>query len=120
MGMYNEVSHRCPHCKEKGERHFGESQISQIGPGFGGYTLDDLESLKSKLESRDLTAEQLKLIAECSNDVWFTCNHDDNHAFQADPAVLLAISMLADRFTSVSTDDTLTRAEAMLREIYPD
>lgn len=120
MGMYNEVRHACPHCKAKGQHHGGEAQISQVGPGFGGYRLDDLSSLKRELEQKALTPEQLKLIAECSADTWFTCDENEDHTFKADPAVLLAVSMLADRFVSDSTTDTLTRAEALLREIYPD
>lgn len=120
MGMYNEVFLRCPHCAKKGAHGSGEAQISQVVLGFGGFTLDDLGSLKYKLEQGDLTKDQLKRIAECAAGPWFTCMTDEDHTFKADPAVLLAVSLLADRFESESTNDTLTRAEAMLREIYPD
>lgn len=119
--MYNEVSHQCPTCKAKGNSSLGHGQVSQIGPGFGGYCLTDLASLKHKLEDNDLTADQLKLIAECATDAWFTCEYGGvEHHFQADPAALLAVVMLTDRFVVDRTDDTLSRASAMLKELYPE
>lgn len=121
MGMYNEVSHECPRCKANGVISYGEGQISQIGDGFGGYCLSDLGSLKRKLEENDITPDQLKRIASCSTDAWFRCEHDGGeHNFKADPAVILAIAMLADRFVVVRTDDTVSRATELLRDLYPD
>jgi hypothetical protein len=119
MGMYNEVSHDCPRCKANGKHGLGQGQVSQIGPAFGGYCLTSLHLLKYKLEDKDLTPEQLKRVAEASADTWFTCEECD-HSFKPDPAALLAVSMLADRFVSESTVDTLTRATALLKDIYPD
>jgi hypothetical protein len=120
MGMYNEVSHICPRCALRDVRSYGQGQVSQIGPGFGGYCLSDLSQLKRNLEDKDLTPDQLKRIASCATDVWFSCDKGDGHQFQADPAVLLAVAMLADRFVVDTTNDTLSRATDMLKELYPD
>jgi hypothetical protein len=117
--MYNDVSHECPRCKEAGRNGTGHGQISQIVLGFGGFSLTSLHRLKHQLEDNDLTPDQLKRVAECSADAWFTCEECD-HTFKPDPAVLLAVSMLADRFVSESTADTLSRASALLRDIYPE
>lgn len=120
MGMYNEVSHLCPKCAQNDIHSYGHGQVSQISPGFGGYCLSDLGRLKDQLDDKDVTPAQLKVIASCATDTWFTCDTGEEHAFQADPAVLLAVAMLADRFVVDTTDDTISRATAMLKELYPD
>ncbi len=120
MGMYNEVSHTCPRCAQQNVRSYGHGQVSQIGDGFGGYCLSDLPRLKRQLEDNDLTPDQLKRIASCATDAWFTCDKDENHTFKADPAALLAVTMLAERFGVEKTDEILNRATQMLKDLYPD
>jgi hypothetical protein len=118
--MYNEVSHICPHCARENIRSYGQGQISQVVDGFGGHCLTDLQQLKHRLEDDDFTPDQLKRVASCATNAWFTCDGNANHTFKADPAMLLAITMLADRFVVDTTNDTLSRAAEMLKELYPD
>jgi len=124
MGMYNEVFHRCPQCEAKGEYGLGETQISQVILGFGGFNLSSLSSLKGQLEDKTITPDQLKRIAEYSANEWFECQENKEHTFKPDPAVVLAASLLAQRFEMEDqpkeAEDTVARAMALLHELYPN
>jgi hypothetical protein len=120
MGMYTEVTHECPFCKRKDKQSTGHGQVSQVGLGFGaGYPLSSLYSLKVKLDGKEFTADELKCVAINAAEAWFECDNC-KESFQADPANLLAAALLADRFVAETTEDTVSRATALLKELYPD
>jgi len=50
MGMYNEVFKSCPECGTQ-----CEIQIPQVVLGFGGFNLDNLDTLKQLSEKEVLT-----------------------------------------------------------------
>jgi len=56
MGMYNEVYKRCPKCES-----LNEIQISQVVLGFGGFHLDDPESM-ANLDIHE--KKRLKMLVE--------------------------------------------------------
>ena len=72
MGMYNEVWCECPCCGKS-----AYTQIAQIGPGFGGYNLNNPDSML------ELDEDQLIALKECVEEAWFECEHCGNH-FQYD------------------------------------
>jgi hypothetical protein len=63
MGMYNEVFKKCPRCNSCCTLH-----ISQIVLGFGGFYLDDPESI-----ARELDLEQIKQLKRSMEDKLFHC-----------------------------------------------
>jgi hypothetical protein len=72
--MYNEVFARCPKCGGR-----GYAQIHQIVLGFGGFALDDPESL-----AEALTVEQLRELCVAVKDLDFRCQNEDcGRSFQA-------------------------------------
>ena len=66
MGMYNEVSTKCPHCADGR----GELQIPQIVLGFGGFALDDPERLAELLNE-----DQMHELAALVKNKWFVCRN---------------------------------------------
>ena len=66
MGMYNEVFKTCPKCGHK-----GYMQIMQIVLGFGGFDLDNFDTLD------ELTEEQLYMLHDEVRDHWFKCENND-------------------------------------------
>ena len=62
--MYNEVFKTCPHCNGR-----GYLQIHQIVLGFGGFHLDNPESI-----ARELTLDQVKELKEAVEGQWFCCD----------------------------------------------
>lgn len=62
MGMYNEVFKRCPECGKR-----GYLQIHQIVLGFGGFNMDDPETLK------ELSPSQLEELHEAIEGETFVC-----------------------------------------------
>ena len=65
MGMYNEVFKKCPHCNGS-----GYLQIHQIVLGFGGFNLDNPESI-----ARELNLDQIKELKEAVEGEWFRCEN---------------------------------------------
>lgn len=67
MGMYNEVFKKCPLCDEG----YGYMQIHQIVLGFGGFHLDNPESI-----ARELNKDQVQELKEAVEDSkWFVCEN---------------------------------------------
>lgn len=69
MGMYNEVFYTCPECKGR-----GYMQISQLVLGFGGFDLENHETL------RDLDTDYLLELKARVLDDNFICD-DCGHVF---------------------------------------
>lgn len=69
MGMYNEVFKSCPHCKSGS----GYMQIHQIVLGFGGFNLDNPESIARQLNKDEIV--ELKEAVE--REGWFKCQQCD-------------------------------------------
>ena len=67
MGMYNEVFKKCPTCDGYVCLH-----ISQIVLGFGGFYLDDPESIADELD-----LDQIKQLKRCVDGKWFYCEKCD-------------------------------------------
>ena len=75
MGMYNEVFTVCPKC--------GKSVMEQIGQvvlGFGGFNLDNPESL-----AEQLTVEELKELHQKVKETRFYCNNEGCWGGEFDP-----------------------------------
>lgn len=72
MGMYNEVYKKCPCCSD-----YVCLQISQIVDGFGGFYLDDPESI-----AKELGLDQIKRLKKCVDGQWFYCENC-NESFKA-------------------------------------
>jgi len=72
MGMYNEVFKACPECHSS-----AIMQIPQITLGFGGFNLDDPESI-----AKELTPEEIDQLIEYVKDKhrYFEC--PCQHIFQ--------------------------------------
>lgn len=71
MGMFNEVFKACPECG-----HLSLMQISQIVLGFGGFNLENPESL-----AKELTEGEIIKLFENIGDNYFECPNCD-HRFQ--------------------------------------
>lgn len=67
MGMYNEVFCTCPECGKQ-----GYMQIECIVKGFGGFNLDNLDTLK------ELTETQLYELKDAIIQNDFVCDGDPN------------------------------------------
>lgn len=65
--MYNEVFKKCPNCENRCEK-----QIGQIVLGFGGFNLDDTDSL-----AEQLTDDQLVELKEALKGERFWCQIDE-------------------------------------------
>lgn len=75
--MYNEVFKKCPKCNGT-----GIMQISQIVLGFGGFNLDNPESI-----ARELSLSDIKTLKEYVEDgKYFTCEECDNTFHYSDQA----------------------------------
>lgn len=73
MGMYNEVFKKCP---EPGCNGLGYTQIGQIVGGFGGFYLDNPESI-----AEELTLDEVHQLRNAVKDEWFVCQKC-NESFQ--------------------------------------
>lgn len=72
MGMYNEVFKNCPKCGG-----VCKVKIPQITLGFGGFNLDDLDSL-----AKDLDESELQQLHTVVKDYKFFCQYDKcGHSF---------------------------------------
>lgn len=69
MGMYNEVFSTCPVCGGR-----GYMQIHQIVLGFGGFYIDDTDSLADQLDE-----DQLQELHRCVMEGMFVCEGGDCH-----------------------------------------
>jgi len=78
MGMYNEVFKLCPKCQCN-----AIMQIPQIVLGFGGFHLDDPESIAEKLSPEDV--DQLIEYVKDS-DRYFECQNC-HHTFRLQDAI---------------------------------
>lgn len=67
MGMYNEVFKKCPTCGD-----YIRLCITQIVLGFGGFYLDNPESIADELD-----LEQIKRLKKCVDGEWFYCEKCD-------------------------------------------
>jgi hypothetical protein len=67
MGMYNEVFKKCPTCSD-----YIRLCISQIVNGFGGFYLDNPESIAEELD-----LDQIKRLKKCVDGEWFYCEKCD-------------------------------------------
>jgi len=81
MGMYNEVFCRCPKCGGR-----GYMQISQLVLGFGGFDLENYDTLRD-LDIDDIM--ELKARIMCKDFVCDNCGHVFNPYEDKDRELLI-------------------------------
>lgn len=120
MSIYNDVRFTCPHCASKGVTREGTAHVPRILNSSTVCNLSDLASLRRLLEAGEVSPVELKQVAKCATEVHFKCSAHDAHQFEADPAYLMAIPLIADRYVERHTAAAKQRAEELFKEVYPD